>query len=131
MDKEPILTVNVRCSEPVSVAGHTKTVVMIPFTGTAEGKLFSGSITGTGTDTQKISADGVCRLSARYMLKGRDFTGTPCTLFIENASDENGVLRPMIVTDSDALAEWETAKLRSGIESVEGRVTVRIYKEDE
>ena len=129
MIPELVLTVNVRCSEPVQVSGHRETVVMIPFTGTAEGELFKGIIKGTGTDTQKIAADGVCRLSARYMLEGSDHTGAKCRIFIENSTGTDGVLRPTVVTDSEALAWLETTELYSGIEPCEGGVTVKIYKE--
>ncbi|MCM1168030.1 MAG: helix-turn-helix domain-containing protein [Ruminococcus sp.] len=39
---------------------------MLPFTGEAHGKFFNGKILN-GVDTQKINADELCSLSARYM----------------------------------------------------------------
>ena len=126
---ELILTVDVKCLETVCVTGHTKDIVMIPFTGDATGKYFSGSVAGTGTDTQKISKSGECVLSARYMLVGKDMTGAQCKRFIENESRADGKVRPVIVTDSEALAFLETSVLYSEIEPAEGGVTVRIYKE--
>lgn len=126
---ELILTIDVRCLESVTVQGHTRTISMIPFTGTAKGDHFTGSVVGTGTDTQKISLSGECRLSARYMLEGTDMAGQRCRIFVENETRSDGVLRPTIVTDSEALASWETAALRSEIEPVPDGVIVRIYRE--
>ena len=129
MEVELILTVFVKCRGSVSVSGHTKDIVMIPFTGTAEGPFFSGNIIGTGTDTQEITKDGRCRLSARYMIEGHDCAGKPCRLFIENENRDDGRLRPRIVTDSKALAEWETSLLCAEIEPDGDNVTINIYKE--
>lgn len=128
MTDELILTVHVECMEAAAVSGHTKDIVMIPFTGTAEGPYFTGNIIGTGTDTQEITKDGRCRLSARYMLEGRDSAGKACRLFIENENREDGRLRPLIVTDSVVLAEWETSPLYAEIEPDGNNVTIRIYK---
>ena len=128
MDRELILTVHVQCLEALTIKGHTKDIVMIPFSGTAESPYFSGRVAGTGTDTQRISG-GVCLLSARYILEGEDMTGAHCRIFIENESRPDGTLVPAIVTDSEALAEWETASLRSEIEPVPEGVTVRIFRD--
>lgn len=128
MENELILTVNVACTEAYYVEGHRRNIAMIPFTGTAEGPYFTGRVMGTGTDTQKISKSGECMLSARYMLEGTDCAGKACKVFIENESTEGGKLRPSIVTDSDALADWENFELLSEIEPVENGVKVRIYK---
>lgn len=126
---ELIFTIDVKCLEAVSVKGHTRDIVMVPFTGTASGVYFNGSVTGTGTDTQKLSKSGECTLSARYILSGKDMTGADCKLFIENETRADGKLRPMIVTDSEALAFLETAALYSEIVPADGGVTVRIYRE--
>ncbi len=126
---ELILTINVRCLEPMSVAGHTQNIVMVPFTGDASGDYFSGTVTGTGTDTQKTAKNGECTLSARYMLSGKDMSGADCKIFIENETRADGKLRPMIVTDSEALAFLETSEFYSEIEPSDGGVTVRIFIE--
>ena len=52
--KEPILEITVACEETQKVEGASLNIVMIPFTGTAAGPYFTGSIIGTGVDTQKI-----------------------------------------------------------------------------
>ena len=129
MTKEPILTIKVNCLEAAAVKGHTMDIVMVPFTGTAEGPYFTGTVSGTGMDTQKIEKNGRCRLSARYILEGKDADGLPCKLFIENESGADGKLRPKIVTDSEVLAAWETSPLYAELEPAEGGVVIRIFKE--
>ena len=126
---ELILTIEVKCLDTVSVKGHTTDIVMIPFTGSASGKYFSGSVIGTGTDTQKTQKSGECILSARYMLSGRDMNGDECKIFVENESRADGKIHPVIVTDSEALAFLETAELYSEIEPADGGVTVKIFTE--
>ncbi len=76
-----LLKIDVTCKEPLSVKGHTRDIVMIPFTGVVTGSGFTGKVIGEGVDTQKISTHGECFLSARYMLEGTDATGTPCRVF--------------------------------------------------
>ena len=53
--KEPLITINVHCQESISVKGHTRDIVMIPFTGEASGPFFTGKVSGEGIDTQKIT----------------------------------------------------------------------------
>ena len=134
---ELILQIDVRCHDAVDVDGHTKKIVMVPFDGDAGGRYFTGKVIGSGVDTQTFTKDddgafieGKGSLSARYMLEGKDYTGTSCRIFIENNVNGSGWI-PSIVTDSKALAEWEDAKLRSTVEPVDGvggGVTVKIYK---
>ena len=122
-----ILTILVKCLEPYSVQGKTTTVVMVPFTGTAEGRFFNGTILGQGCDTQHY-VNGKGGLSARYMIEGVDIAGQKCRIFIDNSEqDENG-FHPKIVTDSKALADWENLPLRADVLPAEGGVTVKIYK---
>jgi len=128
MDRELLLTINVRCLEPAEVHGHTRSVVMIPFTGTAEGGYFTGEVIGTGTDTQKISPGGECLLSARYMLEGTDSAGKRCRIFVENETRPDGTLCPTVVTDSAALADWEISELRSEISPRDNGVVVSIFR---
>ena len=128
-ENEPIIIVNVKCGEAYSVNGALQEIVMIPFTGTAEGPFFSGTILGTGVDTQKIPKGENAFLSARYMLEGTDFTGQKCRIFIENQGFDMSNCKPMIVTDSKALADLERMPLKSVVEPAESGVTVKIYKE--
>ena len=84
MQNRMLMEIRVRCMEPVSVEGKKKKIVMIPFTGEASGPYFSGKVTGTGVDTQRIDPEGNVTLSARYMLEGKDSSGNACRVFIEN-----------------------------------------------
>ena len=126
MNSEPTITIYVNCSEPIEVKGHKQTIVMVPFTGTAEGSGFTGKVVGTGYDTQKILPDGTWLLSARYILEGTDSTGAYCKIFIENESCEDGIIRPRITTDSSELAFLEDERMHSEIEPVEGGVVIKI-----
>ena len=128
-DNEPILVVNLKCGEAYSVNGVTKDIVMIAFTGTSESPFFSGTILGTGVDTQKSPKGEAAFLSARYMLEGEDFTGQKCRIFIENQGTDMNCCKPTVVTDSKALAELEAIPLRSVVVPADGGVTVKIYKE--
>ncbi len=127
--KEPILEIDVACKDAISVKGHGRDIVMIPFTGTASGPHFTGTVVGEGVDTQKISHDGGVFLSARYMLEGRDAEGKPCKVFIENQGSEETGFHPLIVTDSEYLSRWEAASLVSTIEGKPGGVLVMIYED--
>lgn len=128
MQRELVLTVNVIIGDTLSVSGHTRSVSMVAFTGTAEGRLFTGSVVGTGYDRQLFSKDGSCSLSARYILKGIDTDGCECSIFIENNSLSDGTVKPMIATDSKALAFLESCELVSEIEPHGNDVTIKIYK---
>ena len=125
-----LLEITVSCQEPVSVKGQRTTVIMIPFTGTADGPFFKGRTAGTGVDTQKIGPDGRFLLSARYMLEGTDAAGNACRIFVENQGNEQEGFVPRIVTDSPVLKHWEDAELYSTIEGIPGGVMVRVYQKD-
>lgn len=122
-----LLTVHVTIIDSCAVNNGTNGVVMIPFTGYAEGDFFTGEIVGTGVDTQKIEGNQLISLSARYMLAGKDYTGKECKIFIENngSSLENCV--PTIVTDSEALAYWQQADLVSKVIPTGEGVLVQIF----
>ncbi len=130
MSDEPILTIRVALEPPLSVSGGRERVVMIPFTGEAEGPLFRGRILPHGVDTQRRSPDGRGTLSARYMLEGTDADGAPCRIFIENQGSSEAGWRPRLVTDSPLLAPWETAALRATVTGAGGGVTVKIYRDE-
>lgn len=122
-----LLTVHVTLSEPCAVTGGAKGVVMIPFTGYAEGDYFNGEIIGTGVDTQMIEEDHLVSLSARYMLSGRDYTGEACRIFIENNGSSLNHCIPTLVTDSMALASWQQASLVSRVTPADNGVVVEIF----
>ena len=130
-EAELLLKIHVQCGEAVLVEGHTKDILMIPFSGKAEGPYFTGRILGEGMDVQKAGKDGKRILSARYVLEGQDFTGQKCRIFIENQGCQGEIYRPFIVTDSQALAGWEEEELWDTVEGIPGGVCVRIFRSRE
>ena len=123
-----LLAIRVSCQEPYSVQGRRYRISMIPFTGEAVGDYFRGQIIGTGTDTQKFQEGQPDRLSARYMLEGKYYTGAACRIFIENSFHDKEGWHPMIVTDSRALADWEEKDLIAAVDGTDGGVMVRIFE---
>ena len=123
-----LLAIRVSCQESCSVQGQKYRICMIPFTGEAYGDYFCGHIIGIGTDTQKFREGQPDRLSARYMLEGKDYTGADCRIFIENSLYDEEGWHPMIVTDSRALADWEEKDLIAAVDGIEGGVMVRIFE---
>ena len=121
------MEITVHCAEGPCVQGKHMYIAMIPFTGEASGPYFQGRVIGTGTDTQRIHKDNTILLSARYMLEGRDHTGRDCRIFIENNGTSPDRCIPTVVTDSDALAHWEDAKLSSRVENWGDGVKVHIF----
>ena len=93
--------------------GRGGRVVMLPFTGTAEGEIFKGEVLPGACDTQVENLAMVRHMSARYMMKGVDCFGTPCHIYIENNGyfTDGQVPRPFTTvptfyTDSDKLATY-------------------------
>lgn len=112
MQFEEVLTVNVKIEGAVDLKNENgDSVVMICFTGDADSKYFKGKVLPGGVDTQVIGKSGSRHtLSARYMLEGKDYTGEPCKIYIENNGrfdkDPEGILfrtYPHLITDSKAL----------------------------
>ena len=131
MNGELLLEIRVTLLESQRVNGAARDIVMIPFTGTAGGPWFTGTVIGPGVDTQKIGKDGKAALSARYMLEGTDKSGQNCRIFIENEGGFDTGFHPLIVTDSALLSAWETAALSATVEGAPGGVLVRIFREKE
>lgn len=111
----PILEVYVQTDPAgtVTLTGEIGTVKMIPFRGTVEGPIFSGIVEPCGVDTQIINQNEVRHMSARYMLTGKDSTGTDCHIYIENNGWFTDGARPVpfktvptFITDSKALAPY-------------------------
>lgn len=122
-----LLTVHVTIIDSCVVNNGTNGIVMIPFTGHAEGDFFTGKIVGIGIDTQKIEGNQLVSLSARYMLSGKDYTGKECKIFIENNGNSLENCIPTIVTDSEALVCWQQADLVSRVTPTEEGVLVQIF----
>ncbi len=127
-----ILRIKVFLTDHITVEGGCGTAVMLPFTGSCESPIFSGTILPGGVDTQRITPDGRCQLSARYALSGTDCVGQPCKLFIENTAvaGPDMVTHPVIRTDSEALRYLETMALTGRIEYFSDHIEIVILSED-
>jgi len=136
---ELALTVHVVIEHSSELRGAgCDSVVMIAFGGHATGAYFEGEVLPGGIDTQIISPSGDRHtLSARYMLRGQDYTGATCELYIENngsippASLESGALfrtHPRLITNSEALSSWNDAMLVGEGFPTETGVEIRIYR---
>lgn len=130
-----ILTITVEITGEERVKSFTGGAAMIFFTGSAGGDFFHGAVSGVGTDTQK-EVNGKMTLSARYILKGKDYTGKECGIFIENnaemRNDDAGVpfiTHPVILTDSENLTWMETGKITGKLIPGEKGPVIEIYSE--
>lgn len=112
---EPVMEVYVQTDPEgtVTLTGETGTVKMIPFKGTVRGTVFNGIVEPCGVDTQITNQNEVRHMSARYMLTGKDKTGTDCHIYIENNGWFTDGARPVpfrtvptFITDSKALAPY-------------------------
>lgn len=126
---EYLMTVDVKTQEAAGVFSEAGGINMIPFTGSADGYYFKGEIVGLGCDTQKyLPNDGGVLFSARYMLKGKDYKGQDCSVFIENNGSALELCTPTIITDSRALSEWQSWDLKTIVVPVGGGVSVNVYR---
>ncbi len=137
MNFEQILTVNVKIESAIDLKNDKgDSVVMISFTGSAEGKYFEGQVLPGGIDTQVIGKSGDRHsLSARYMLEGKDFKGESCKIFIENNGEFDKNLQgpmfrtyPKIITNSKALDFLNHDLLVGEGFPAEGGVKIVIYR---
>ena len=114
-----ILRIRVRLADRQQVQGKMGRAVMLGFTGTCESMAFNGKVLEGGIDTQIQLEGEPLHLSARYIMRGTDLSGRPCSIFIENngiaAEDGRIQTKPRIFTDSDALSYLETAELRGSV----------------
>lgn len=138
MELEEVFTVHVKIEKTIELhRDDGESVVMITFSGSVTGKYFQGEVLEGGVDTQIIGKSGdQHNLSARYMLRGQDFTGESCQVYIEN----NGVVRknlnnnafvrsyPKMITNSNALSFLnEDLLVGEGIPTESG-VDIKIYR---
>lgn len=136
MEFEKVLTVHVKIEKTSELSNiDYDSVVMISFTGTVTGKYFEGIVLEGGVDTQIIGRFGDRHsLSARYMLEGKDYTGQPCKIYIENNGDlsqkqNTGFFRtsPKIITDSTALSFLNGSVLVGEGHFTESGIDIRIF----
>ena len=128
---EDVLSIDIKITNPEEVISSPVSARIVSFTGCCNSPLFKGEIVHEGADTQ-IVTETATSLSARYILKGTDFKGTPCSIFIENngtsLSDGEIITTPKIFTDSSSLKFLEDAKLTGTVIPADGGVKVIIKK---
>ena len=96
------------------------------FTGYCEHENFRGIILPGGCDEQTYHPDGTISLRAEYTLEGIDIQGRKCRLHIVNKSD-GGKWKPVVDTDSEALAWMQDADLTAVLEHGPQGPVVRIF----
>jgi len=128
-----LLMIAVEVTGKERVRGSAGEAEMIFFTGTAGGDYFHGAVSGTGVDTQKV-LNGKRTLSARYILKGTDYTGKECSVFIENNAElwnssplDPLTTVPIIITDSENLKWMETESVIGKLIPAEKGPLIEIY----
>lgn len=140
MEKVPFLILHVEVdraniSEMQCSLGAVK---MLPFSGSAEGPLFQGVIMPGGVDTQITNSCQVRHMSARYLLSGKDRTGTDCKIFVENDGwftngEKPRPFRtvPKFMTDSADLASYlHSNRFYGEGMTVDGKLTISFYEVD-
>ncbi len=132
-----VLTVHVKVDKSQSMQiSEAENVNMILFHGTAEGEDFAGEILPGGVDTQRYY-DGENRLSARYMIAGKDAAGENCSIYIEN----NGISAKEGLTTTKATIKTNcksmmylnevllTGYIEPGVEKEKEDIIIRLYKQ--
>ena len=111
----PVMTFHITIdrSEVSSLESPAGQVRIIPFGGSVESELFTGTMRPGAADVQITDAAGCRHMCARYMFTGTDNTGKACSLFVDN----NGWFErdhrpkpfeacPSFLTDSESLAPY-------------------------
>ncbi len=129
------VAVEINTTQVSQLKGPAGEVLMIPFSGTVTGELFSGQILPGGVDTQTVDQNGVRHMSARYMLEGVDNVGERCRIYIDNQGWFSGPVTmpfktiPTFYTDSQALAPYlHSNQFRTEGHPRQGGVTIKVYQ---
>jgi len=125
-DREEILTIQVfitRCEERGAGEQWKNDVY---FTGYCDTKYFRGAITPEGCDAQEYCAETGVKMRAEYTLTGLDVCGESCSVHVVNqrAGTE---WKPVVQTDSRALAWMNHADLTAVLEGGDKELKVRIF----
>ncbi|MBQ9008208.1 MAG: DUF3237 family protein [Clostridia bacterium] len=133
---DPIMLIHVRLereqiSRMKSACGE---VTMLPFSGTVESELFTGTILPGGVDVQVTDPAGCRHLCARYMLEGVDREGNSCRIYVDNNGwfrpEETDIITacPRFMTDSPVLADILSRPVyRSEVHGTEAGVDIHIF----
>lgn len=129
---EEVFNIDVIIDKVYEVKGTDGSAWMITFHGESNCDNFKGKILPGGVDTQKLFPTGERTLSARYILEGKDYTGTDCHIFIENngtfQKDGSMITKPLIFTDSEALSWMSSADLTGTITGTDDGVRIAFFK---
>lgn len=125
-DRREILTIRVIITHSETVTEGDIRKVNIFFTGYCDTPYFQGTILPEGCDAQEYRLDMQTQMRAEYTLVGLDSDGKQCNLHIVNQRDGKD-WKPIVRTDSVALAWMNDADLTAVLEGGDGGPTVRVY----
>lgn len=130
----PLFSVHVRITDVHTIKSDEGDINMILFDGYVDAPFFKGEILPGACDTQKYLKNEKGMLSARYMLTGKDDSGTDTKIFIENNAcliDGEWKTKPRIFTDNRRLSYLSKEELFGKIEATEIGVIIHFYRENE
>ncbi len=127
-DRKEILTIRVIITHSDTVTEGNTRKVNIFFTGYCDTEYFQGTIFPEGCDAQEYHLDVQTKMQAKYTLVGLDSAGEQCSIHIVNQKDGDD-WKPVVQTDSSALAWLNHADLTAVLEGGDGGPTVRIFVE--
>lgn len=124
--REEILTIRVVITYIESVVEGEDTKQDIYFTGYCDTRYFQGAIIPEGCDKQEYHRETQTKIRAEYTLVGRDMSGEICSVHITNQKGGED-WKPVIKTDSAALAWMNHADLTAVLEGDDRGLTVRVF----
>lgn len=132
-----IMEIKVRIIEEQvnGMKGDAGEVLFLPFTGTVDSEIFKGEVLPGGVDVQTVDPSGMRHMCARYLLKGVDCKGEPCTIYVENqgyfepnSNPSPFHAHPRFMTDSKELSEYLSKdRFRAEGHPLEGGVKIQIF----
>ena len=126
MDRREVLTINVRLTGSKILRKGLINRVELPFTGTAGGPYFKGTILPGANDVQDRIGRKPFKFRADYTLDGKDYTNVPCKVHIIN-TNSGMEWKPQVSTDSKALAFLNGADCTAYLQGHKSGLIVRIY----
>lgn len=127
VDREEIFTIRIVITQCETLMEEETRVDKLFFTGWCETKYFQGTVLPGGCDVQRHFVDGTVNIRAKYTLEGLDIDGKRCTIHVVNQQGEMD-WKPVITTDSAALAWLNHTDLTAVVEDGQGGPTIRIYR---
>lgn len=127
LGKKEILTIRVQITgQEIRKEGGPHRQIAVLFTGNSDSLYFKGDILPGAEDVQDYAGDQLVSMRADYTLEGTDYKGEQCRIHIVNQSVK-GEWKPVIDTNSSALAFLNQEDLTAALEGYTGGLTVRIY----